>query len=81
MIAVCYFMALTWWWIDFTRLSTGHWERYQLVLSKITTMVISTSIIFITIIMVVIHLDFLRDGCGNFLFIDSKWLLQKGDEP
>jgi len=43
----CYFMALTWWWIDFTRLSTGHWER---------------------------------DGCDNFLFIDSKWL-QKGDEP
>ena len=30
--------------------------------------------------MVVIDLLFLRDGCGNFLYIDSKWL-QYGEEP
>ena len=28
MTTVCYFMAFTWWWIDFVRLNTGHWERF-----------------------------------------------------
>ena len=23
----CYFVAISWWWFDYTRLSTGHWER------------------------------------------------------
>ena len=71
MLAVCYFMALTWWWIDFTRLSTGHWERF---LQKNYQNLLS----FISMTMITIYLCFFRDGCGNFLYIDSKWL-QNGD--
>ena len=70
MFTVCYFFALTWWYIDFTRLSSGHWERF---LHNIFSSTSSTmSVMYICAL--------LRDGCGNFLFIDSKWL-QSGDEP
>ena len=28
----CYFVAISWWWFDYTRLSTGHWERFLWIL-------------------------------------------------
>ena len=62
MFTVCYFFALTWWYIDCARLSSGHWERFlhnRCILSSLHRRDYDR-----------LYLLLLRDGCGNFLFID-----------